>query len=216
MKKQTKGKPPFSRIPYEAIEACARVFNFGALKYEWDGYKKNPPTVLECNDALVRHAYKLANGEQFDVGPKDEFGETDDPETSMKWSGLHHVGHMLCCAAMMAWVIENRPDLNDSLSGEDLNRIAFNTFMSGGINSSTFKKAEVLPAGENVYVVSGQDIMAGSPVTISPVNGEAIETYYKYGDQSDQITASEDIEKGSFVNIDYEKRTMSKVEKAGS
>lgn len=211
MKKQTKGKPPFSRIPYEAIEICARVFNFGALKYEWDGYKKNPPTVLECNDALVRHAYKLANGDQFDVGPNGEFGKTDDPDTSMKWSGLHHVGHMLCCAAMMAWIIENRPDLNDSLSDKDKHEL----FMQGFMYSSTFKKAEVLPVG-NVYVFSGQDIMAGSPVMISPVNGEAVETYWRDGGQVDQITASEDIEKGSFVAIDYRKRTMSKIKRAGS
>ena len=212
MKKQTTGKPPFSRIPYEAIEACAKVFDFGALKYEWDGYKKNPPTVLECNDALVRHAYKLANGEQFDVGPNGEFGETDDPETSMKWSGLHHVGHMLCCAAMMAWVIENRPDLNDSLSDEDKHEL----FKQGFMYSSTFKKAEIVSEVENIYVVSGQDIMAGSPVMISPVNGEAIETHWRDGGQVEQITASEDIEKGSFVHIDYEKRTMSKVKEAGS
>lgn len=94
--KDTSGKAPLSRIPYEALKLEAQVFEFGAGKYQWNGFKETPPTVHQLLDALMRHAMALASGED------------NDPE-----SGLSHIGHMRCCTSMLAWVMAHRPDKDD-------------------------------------------------------------------------------------------------------
>lgn len=111
--KDTTGKAPISRIPYEALVKEAEVFQFGSQKYEWDGFKKHPPSVHDLISAIMRHAGYMAEGQDNDYGPNGEFGLTSDPKTNMKWSGLPHWAHIRCCTAMLQWVLANRPDRDD-------------------------------------------------------------------------------------------------------
>lgn len=111
--KDTVGKAPVSRIPEEAIIGEAEVFEFGSKKYAWDGFKESPPSVHDLVSAIMRHAMKIASGEDLDLGPNGEHGQTDDSKTNMKWSGKPHWAHIRCCTSMLAWVMKFRPDRDD-------------------------------------------------------------------------------------------------------
>lgn len=94
--KQTAGKAPLSRIPFEGIKMTADVFAFGAKKYSWNGYKVTPSNYTQFTDALIGHALAFANGRDL------------DPE-----SGLNEIGHMGCNVMMLAWTFMNRPDMDN-------------------------------------------------------------------------------------------------------
>lgn len=111
--KDTAGKAPLSRIPYEALVGEAEVFDFGSQKYAWDGFKVSPPSVHDLLSAIMRHAGQMANGQDLDLGPNGEYGPNDDPKLHMKWSGKPHWAHIRCCTSMLSWVLANRPDKDD-------------------------------------------------------------------------------------------------------
>ena len=83
MKKDTKGKPKLSLIPYEALVQTAKVFEFGATKYGKDSWRvdTDPEKII---DAALRHLHKLADGDLFD----DE-------------SGLLHAAHVMSNMCML-------------------------------------------------------------------------------------------------------------------
>ena len=77
------GKPPYSLISRAALDEEARVMEFGRDKYgthQWRGGMD----FSRLMDALLRHAYAFADGED------------KDPET-----GLSHLAHVRCCAAFL-------------------------------------------------------------------------------------------------------------------
>lgn len=110
-KKQTGGKVDYTFVPVEFMDFTSDVFAFGARKYSRHGYKASPPTTTELAAALLRHAFKYLRGQDLDLDPRTGLG--DDGSARPNFSGLHHVGHIGCCAAMLAWVIRNRPDRDD-------------------------------------------------------------------------------------------------------
>lgn len=92
-----KGKPIMHTIDPNFIRGIAEVSAFGAKKYHMRNFLMAPGMKWsQVYDSLMRHLMAYWAGEEFDVGPNGEFGETDDPETNMQWSGLPHIN-------MVAW-----------------------------------------------------------------------------------------------------------------
>lgn len=73
--KQTEGKTRYDLLPATAMEELAKVYTFGAEKYDDDNWRKGGPWRRNFS-ALMRHAWAWMRG------------ETRDPE-----SGLHHMAH---------------------------------------------------------------------------------------------------------------------------
>jgi hypothetical protein len=84
--KDDSAKPPVELVPAEAIEAIARVMDFGRNKYVENGWKAVPQGFRRYLAALLRHAYALQKGEVL------------DPD-----SGLPHVYHIACNGAFLAY-----------------------------------------------------------------------------------------------------------------
>jgi hypothetical protein len=92
-----KGKPIMHTIDPNFILGIARVSAFGAKKYHMRNFLMAPGMRWsQVYDSLMRHLMAYWAGEELDVGPNGEFGETDDPATNMQWSGLPHID-------MVAW-----------------------------------------------------------------------------------------------------------------
>ena len=93
--KHDQGKPMMSLIPAEASEMMAQALTFGAKKYGQHNFRDGI-TWSRLIDADLRHTNAMLRGEML------------DPE-----SGLPHLAHALASKAMLAFMMVNRPDLND-------------------------------------------------------------------------------------------------------
>lgn len=89
------GKPQWSLVDFPSLEPMVRVLEFGAQKYARDNWKQGLYVNKIC-DSLLRHTFALLSGED------------NDPE-----SGMPHVGHIQCNAMFLAYMLKNRPDLDD-------------------------------------------------------------------------------------------------------
>lgn len=76
--KHDTGKPMMGLIELEQLEGLARVLEFGAEKYEPDGWKTVSNAQERYFSALIRHLAKWQSGEQLDSE-----------------SGLRHLDHAL-------------------------------------------------------------------------------------------------------------------------
>lgn len=88
-------KPPLDLIPYEALELMAQVLGMGREKYgraQWT----NGIEYSRLTNATGRHIG------QFNMGIND-----DDE------SKLNHIGHAMVNLAMLAWMIRNKPEMDD-------------------------------------------------------------------------------------------------------
>jgi hypothetical protein len=94
------GKVQWSLIDFDSIESLVRVLEFGADKYSRDNWKKGQ-SVLSLCDCLLRHIIKFKQQAQ---------GEYKDAE-----SGLSHLGHVMCNAMFIEYVLKNHPELDDRL-----------------------------------------------------------------------------------------------------
>lgn len=85
--KTAAGKPPLDLIPLSALVGIARVFGFGARKYERDNWKlaADEGAVSRYKGAILRH---LAGMEK-------------DPQAIDEESGLPHVYHLGCSVVML-------------------------------------------------------------------------------------------------------------------
>lgn len=91
------GKAIVHTIDPKFILGIAAVSEFGSRKYHMRNFLMAPGMCWsDVYGSLMRHLLAYWGGEELDVGPNGEFGETDDPETNMKWSGLPHID-------MVAW-----------------------------------------------------------------------------------------------------------------
>jgi len=88
-KKADKNKPEMGYLPWEQLEAVARVFDFGAKKYGRDNWK-NCPSRMRYISAAVRHIGKFCIGEEKD----SESGES-------------HIAHALCSLLIALWLSDN-------------------------------------------------------------------------------------------------------------
>lgn len=83
---EKQSKPHWSYLPWEALEAVVRVFDFGATKYEPRGWETVPDAISTYRDAAQRHLAAMMRG------------ELRDPET-----GELHAAHLASCALIIAW-----------------------------------------------------------------------------------------------------------------
>lgn len=81
--KHDTGKPSLSLIPRVALEAEARVFGLGAVKYERFNFKKGFK-YSRLIDAALRHIIAFNDGEDLDLETKES-----------------HLAHARCCLAML-------------------------------------------------------------------------------------------------------------------
>lgn len=93
--KNDAGKPDFSHISYELMEAVARVREFGAKKYARNNWKlgfKYTRSIAAC----LRHIFAFLRGED------------NDPE-----SGLSHIAHAICNLEHLLYDISHRKENDD-------------------------------------------------------------------------------------------------------
>jgi hypothetical protein len=95
------GKPKWSLVDFQSLEPMVRVLEYGAKKYttkERSGAHnwKYGLKYTEAMESLLRHAFAFLNGED------------NDPE-----SGLPHIGHIQANAMFVAYMMQNRPDMDD-------------------------------------------------------------------------------------------------------
>ena len=91
------GKPKWSLVPQSALLPMIEVLEFGATKYEPFNWMKGL-SVKEICESLKRHLDSFMEGEDND-----------------KESELSHIGHIQCNALFLAWMMENRPDLDNRI-----------------------------------------------------------------------------------------------------
>lgn len=97
-----KGKLLWSLVSWKALIPMVEVLMFGAEKYAPNNWK-NGLSWTETAESLMRHLYAWLDGEDY------------DPE-----SGLHHIGHILCNAKFLSYMILFRPDLDDRYKDPNL------------------------------------------------------------------------------------------------
>ncbi len=100
---RTLGKLRYDLIPPDFLEFLARVFGYGAEKYDDNNWMKglNQSETYACH---MRHIQKWWAGENLDE---------DDPVSGQKGSGLPHLWHALWNVGVMAYFERHRPDLDD-------------------------------------------------------------------------------------------------------
>ncbi len=101
------GKPMlsyFRRSFSWALEAVARVKEFGANKYDDDNWRHGGKPDAEYLDSLDRHLDAFLNGEVYD-----------------KDSGCHHIGHAIWnLCALMELNYKNKPVINKDLFDQQM------------------------------------------------------------------------------------------------
>ena len=98
-KRFNQGKPRWSLVPQSALLPMVEVLEFGAIKYDAHNWKKGL-SVTEICESLKRHLDAFMEGED------------NDPE-----SMLSHIGHMQCNTMFLAWMVQNRIELDDRFKG---------------------------------------------------------------------------------------------------
>lgn len=89
------GKSILHTIDPDFIVGIGRISEFGARKYHMRNFLMAPGMEWSAvYESLLRHLMAYWDGEELDLGPNGEFGETDDPATNMKWSGMPHLLHV--------------------------------------------------------------------------------------------------------------------------
>lgn len=93
------GKLRWRNVPLFIMRGLIRVGEFGEKKYATYNFLKGLP-VTDTIDAMMRHIDAVTDPNQSDL---------DDE------SGVNHLYHVAWNALVAAWMIENRPDLDDRL-----------------------------------------------------------------------------------------------------
>ena len=94
------GKRRWALVDFESIEPMVEVLEYGCKKYEAFNWMKGHPTTDLC-ESLLRHVYAYLRGED------------NDPE-----SGISHIGHIQCNAMFLAYVMKNKPELDNRFKRE--------------------------------------------------------------------------------------------------
>jgi hypothetical protein len=96
------GKLQWGLVDFPSLEEMVRVLEFGAKKYSPDNWKKGSPTVELC-ESLLRHVFAYMSG------------ENNDPE-----SKLSHLGHIMCNAMFLNYMMKNKPEFDNRCRGVDI------------------------------------------------------------------------------------------------
>lgn len=95
------GKAKWSLVPQSALLPMVQVLEFGAKKYDAHNWQKGLK-VTEICESMKRHLDSFMEGEDNDVE-----------------SLISHVGHIQCNAMFLAWMLKNRPDMDDRFKGHN-------------------------------------------------------------------------------------------------
>lgn len=98
--KHDQDKPRTDLLDYTLIEGISKVLGFGAKKYDAHNWRKGISTSRLLG-ACLRHVFAFMGGQD------------NDPE-----SGESHLYHAGCCLMFAAWMVKNRPDLDDRWKSE--------------------------------------------------------------------------------------------------
>jgi hypothetical protein len=90
-----KGKLKWSLVPMRALEPMVQVLMFGATKYSPNNWQKGM-SYCTIYDSMQRHINSFMEGED------------NDPDSKM-----HHIGHILCNALFLSWMIIFKPEYDD-------------------------------------------------------------------------------------------------------
>lgn len=93
--KHDKDKARLHLIPIEALELMSETLEYGISKYNKRNYEKGIQ-YTRLADAALRHLYQWLQKADLD-----------------EESGLNHVGHALSNLAMLAYMIKNKPEMDD-------------------------------------------------------------------------------------------------------
>lgn len=99
--RKNQGKLQWNLVDFPSLEPMVKVLEFGANKYAAHNWKRGLK-VTETLDSLMRHLVALNDGED------------NDPE-----SKLPHIGHILCNAMFLSYMLKNRPDLDNRHKPQD-------------------------------------------------------------------------------------------------
>ena len=123
----------YDLIPSDFLEFLARIFTYGASKYDDNNWMKglNASELYAC---ATRHMQKWWAGEDLDA---------DDGE--QKGSGLPHLWHALWNVGVMAYFERHRPDLDD----RGINEPRLVTSIIAGPDNPTFAVEVQLPADDS-------------------------------------------------------------------
>lgn len=103
------GKLKWSLVHWKSLEPMVLVLTFGTKKYAPYNWTKGLK-VSEIIESLLRHVFALLEGEDND-----------------KESKLPHVGHILCNAMFLSFMLMFRKDMDDRFKqetkGEDPNQL---------------------------------------------------------------------------------------------
>lgn len=127
-------KPRWGLVPQSALLPMVKVLEFGAEKYAAFNWMKGL-SIVEICESLKRHL--------------DAFMEAEDND---KESGISHIGHIQCNALFLAWMMENRPDMDDRFK-ENINNLPEDDLFKIAEVNNTKKVAleeEYMSPGENI------------------------------------------------------------------
>lgn len=95
-----KGKLEWSLVDFESLKPMVEVLMYGKDKYTTadcsgaHNWKKGEWTN-ELIESLLRHTFSLLNGELIDAE-----------------SGKSHIGHLMCNAMFLEWMLKNKPEFD--------------------------------------------------------------------------------------------------------
>ena len=88
--KKDAGKPRWTLLPWEQLAEVVDVLEYGAVKYEVDGWQEVENGAQRYTDAAMRHFVAYMTGQDT------------DPD-----SGKHHLAHAVCSLLFVMWHEEN-------------------------------------------------------------------------------------------------------------
>lgn len=91
-RESNEGRGRFDLLPYEAIEALAKWYEEGAVKYGDRNWEKGL-SVKDCINRMIRHSLKAGNG----------------------WTDEDHLAAVMWNAAAAITMMQRRPDCNDHI-----------------------------------------------------------------------------------------------------
>lgn len=158
--RHNKGKLKWSLIDYKSLEPMVKVLEFGAKKYDRENWKKGLPFTDIC-DSLMRHLYSFMDGEDIDAE-----------------SGISHIGHILCNAMFLSYMVENKKELDNrsknknSSCGKSCNCILKNkekisnmkqgeaniTLKKGGVKINLSVKIEDIKSIKDLIISLGDNV----------------------------------------------------------
>ena len=102
--RENKGKLKWSLVSFKSLEPLVEVLMFGAKKYDTFNWTRGLKYTEVC-ESLQRHLYSFLQGEDYD-----------------KESKLKHVGHILCNAMFLSYMVLFRKDMDDRFKDENLKK----------------------------------------------------------------------------------------------